>query len=334
MNTKQHKRILYILDNSTRKPLRKIISRCLVLIFALFCVVFPSIAQAAILYLAPSEGNYSQGETFIEEIKLDTEREDINAVEVELAFPKEILEIVDFSDGGSILRLWVERPNINSQLTTNNKQQGIISFAGGIPNGYKGEGLLGKVVFKVKSQISNLKTTTQNLETVNIEFLKETKVLLNDGKGTPAKLTIEGAILKIFAKASEIPEDRWQEMLKEDNIPPERFKIEIHQEPSLFEGKYFINFQAEDKESGIDYYEVKEGDSDWQKTTSPYMLQDQDLESIIKVKAVDKAGNERIEILKPKGNVFLEWVVYVIIGLIAIWIMYRMIRNRIIKKPN
>ena len=157
MNTKQHKRILYILDNSTRKPLRKIISRCLVLIFALFCVVFPSIAQAAILYLEPSKGNYSQGETFIEEIKLDTEREDINAVEVELTYPKDILEIVDFSDGGSILKLWVERPNINPQQTANNKQQGIISFAGGIPNGFRGEGLLGKVVFKVKSQISNLK---------------------------------------------------------------------------------------------------------------------------------------------------------------------------------
>jgi len=297
-------------------------------------VVLPSIAQAAILYLEPSKGNYSQGETFIEEIKLDTEREDINAVEVELTYPKDILEIVDFSDGGSILKLWVERPNINPQQTANNKQQGIISFAGGIPNGFRGEGLLGKVVFKVKSQISNLKTKTQNLETVNIEFLKETKVLLNDGKGTPAKLTIEGAILKIFAKSSEIPEDRWQEMLKGDNIPPERFKIEIHQEPSLFEGKYFINFQTEDKESGIDYYEVKEGDSDWQKSTSPYILKNQDLDIIIKVKAVDKAGNERIEILKPKGKVFLEWAVYGIIGLIAIWIMYRIIRNRIFKKPK
>ena len=42
-----------------------------------FCLVMPSLAEAATLYLEPAEGNYSHGETFIEEIKLDTEGEDI-----------------------------------------------------------------------------------------------------------------------------------------------------------------------------------------------------------------------------------------------------------------
>jgi len=302
------------------------------LVVILFSVglVMPLRGQAAILYLAPSEGSYSRGETFVEEVKLDTEGEDINTVKVDLNYPKDTLEIVDFSDGGSVLTLWVERPTINNQQTTDGRQQGLISLTGGIPNGFKGKGLIGKIIFRVHET-----GTKQERETdTKLEFLEGTQVLLNDGKGTPAKLTTQGAIFEILAQEPEPLEDNWQEILKKDNIPPESFEIIISQDPSIFEGKYFISFWTKDKESGIDYYEVKEGAGNWEKNISPYILQDQSLKSIIKVKAVDKAGNERIEILKPKGNTILEWLVYLSIGLIVIWIMYRGIKSKIFKKPR
>ena len=43
--------------------------------------LFPVVTLAAVLYLDPSNGEYYQGDTFMVEIRLDTEEESINVVE-------------------------------------------------------------------------------------------------------------------------------------------------------------------------------------------------------------------------------------------------------------
>ncbi len=92
--------------------------------------------------------------------------------------------------------------------------------------------------------------------------------------------------------------------------------IELLSDQRVFDGQYFIIFDAQDKQTGIDHYEVLEsepgaesagesGRSDlirrfikgktpqWKVAQSPYLLEDQKLQSEVHVKAVDKAGNER-----------------------------------------
>ena len=125
-----------------------------VLSLILVALSVPSLSWAAILYLTPSEGNYFQGETFVEEIRLDTEGENINTVKVDLNYSKDNLEIVDFSDGGSLLTLWVERPLITTNTSTKD-HEGLISLIGGVPNGFKGTGLIGKIIFKVRKLTQN-----------------------------------------------------------------------------------------------------------------------------------------------------------------------------------
>jgi membrane protein YdbS with pleckstrin-like domain len=44
-----------------------------------------------------------------------------------------------------------------------------------------------------------------------------------------------------------------------------------------------------------------------EKSRKPYVLKDQTLKSIIRVKAVDKAGNERIVSLQPQSAIKLKW---------------------------
>jgi hypothetical protein len=61
----------------------------------------------------------------------------------------------------------------------------------------------------------------------------------------------------------------------------------------VFGGLYYIVFSTVDKQSGVDHYEVFENGA-WEKVVSPYKLPDQSLKSEIKVKAIDKAGNERV----------------------------------------
>lgn len=324
---------LYFVDSQNQDKFLKIVSRCS--IFLLLCFLtftMPSLAKAAIMSLEPSEGEFNQGETFIEKIKLNTEGEDINAVQVNLDYPENILEIVDFSDGGSILKIWAERPIIKGSEETTNKDEGILSFIGGVPNGFKGEGILGKIIFKIrtlsKEKIQDLK------KDVKIKFLEGTQVLLNDGKGTKAKLTTMGATFKVITKGSEIIKDEWQSTLEGDNTPPERFEIQLSRELSMFEGKYFISFWTIDKQSGLDHYEIKEGEGEWKEITSPYILQDQKLESIIRVKAVDKAGNERIEVLNPSRESFINWIALAGFLVVIGWVIYTAIKNQIFKKPK
>lgn len=295
--------------------------------FVLFSGLTP--VQAAVLYLEPAQGEYQSGDTFMVDVRIDTEDECINTVEANLSFSQALLKAVDFSQGNSILTLWVTLPSFNQEA-------GLISFSGGIPGGYCGQipgdigesNLLGKIIFRVVPR----EVPGGSAEVV---FRDDSQVLLNDGLGTPAKLTTKGAIFEILEK-TEILKDEWQEELEKDNIPPEPFKIEINQDPAIFEGKYFITFSTTDKQTGIDYFEVAEvrpgaeprgmgrGTTlNWKKGDSPYLLENQDLKSIIKVRAVDKAGNERIAEYLPPQKPFPYWIIIpVIIGLVIIgWLI-------------
>lgn len=301
----------------------KIKNSFLLLIFSFSFLLLPLTVQGAILYLSPSSGEYYQDDTFIIEARIDTEDECINTVEANLSFPSDILEAVDFSLGDSILIFWVSPPSISQET-------GLISFTGGIPGGYCGKlpgdpgesNLLGKMIFKVKEIPQTLTPGT-----AKIEFLENSQVLLNDGLGTPAKLGIKGAALTVLSEKLEVSKDEWQEEIKKDITFPEQFEIKIHQDPAIFEGKYFIIFSTTDKQTGIDHYEIKEGKGEWITTQSPCLLKDQSLQSIIKVKAVDKAGNERIAEHIPARKPLPYWVIIlVLVGIgIIIW--------RFLKRP-
>lgn len=84
-----------------------------------------------------------------------------------------------------------------------------------------------------------------------------------------------------------------------DANPPPPFKIFIDNGQGLFQKKYFIAWNAEDKASGTDYYEVCEGKKFCRRAESPYVLQNQWLGEDIIVRAHDKAGHTREAKIKP-----------------------------------
>lgn len=285
------------------------------LFYVLFCVYFaitPLSARAVVLYLEPDSGQHYLEDVFVVEIKLDTEKEEINTVKVDLTFPQDILEVKDFSQGNSILTLFAETPTFSNQ-------NGKISFLGGIPGGYRGgDGLLGKIIFKAKKGGEGI-----------LQIKEDSQILLNDGLGTPVKLTVRGGAFTILSEKLEVPKDEWQEELEKDKIPPEPFEIKISQDPSIFEGKYFIVFSTTDKQTGVDYYEIKEGKKDWKIGESPYLLEDQGLKNKILVKVVDKVENERIAEVNPTKQQFPYRVILLILGLIVFgWSIYRIIQKR------
>lgn len=300
--------------------IRRLLSTTLLFLF------LPLSGWAALLYMEPAEEEYYQGDTFVVKIRLDTQGECINAIEANLSFDQDVLEAIDFSQGDSILTLWLESPSIN-------QSSGLISFSGGIPAGFCGRlpgdpgdsDLLGRIIFKASEDrpISGPNPT-------QVEFLATSQVLLNDGLGTPASLSTKKAVFTIMSGVPEAYKQEWQEELAKDKISPEDFEIKVNQNQAIFEDKYFIVFSAIDKQTGLDYFEVKEGKRDWKKTTSPYLLNDQSLSSIIKVKAVDKAGNERIaEYLPLKKPLFTPLnIALILINIVLIVSIFIVIKRR------
>ena len=162
-----------------------------------------------------------------------------------------------------------------------------------------------------------------------------------------------------FHLKQKLPGEKWSEKItyrfKIDTTPPEPFKPEIGRDPSIFGGKYFLSFAATDKTSGVDHYEVielpykkifgflpsnkyyseSEINKEWKKAKSPYLLKDQKLMSLIKVKAVDKAGNERVEEIYPSKKPVPYWVLFVILaGVIVIWRLIEKIKAIYRKKQK
>ncbi len=359
-------------------------------------LLLPSMVEGATLYLMPQSQTIYQGDTFIIEIKLDTENEEINAVEADLIFPPDLLEVIDLSKGNSILNLWAKEPSFSNQ-------DGLITFIGGASEGFNGkEGLIGKIIFKEKK-----------IGRAMINFEESSQVLLNDGKGTPAELNFLEGNYEIVLKPPELPtissrthpdQNKWSKsntlhlhwdliegtqysyllsrdpLAEPDNIldkpegeliwlgdmeypnledgiyyfslkqklpgedwsrslsyramidatAPEEFKLEIGQDPAMFEGKYFLSFAATDKTSGIDYFEVKEGKRDFKKASSPYLLEEQVLGKKIVVRAYDKASNWREAEIKPPYKI--TWkdvlaIITVLIGAGVIWWIFKRIKK-------
>lgn len=287
----------------------------------IFCLL-PSVSYGAELYLESIQEQYYQGDTFIANIRIDSQRECINTVQAVLKFNPAFLEVQDINRANSLISFWLQEPEFSNQT-------GQILLVGGIPGGYCGDlsgspvktNLLASVIFRV-----HLFPLINEPTSIKLEFLKDSQVLLNDGYGTLAKLTAKPMIYTILSGLPEININEWQNIKDNDNIPPEQFETQVSQEQNIFNGQYFLIFSAVDKETGIDYFEVKEGKKNWQKAVSPYVLEDQRLKSIIKVRVVDKAGlTSMIEIPVKRSNLFLSIIIFALLLLTILigWLKYR-----------
>ncbi len=295
--------------------------------FLLFVFFLPLPTSAATLYFNPSVGSLGPDNTFALDILLDVDA-CINAIEADIGFPNNYIQLQDFIIGESIFPIWVKRPSKNDILQAN--ESGILNFIGGVPGGYCGKipgdpgnsNTVARLIFRV----SNLGIFQEENPKINILFLPNTKVLLNDGLGTSDNLTVKIASFNYTDKKIDL-DNSWLKQINNDIIPPEPFIVELRQNKNMFDNQYYIIFNTIDKQSGMDHFEVLEIRPDqelgviqdlsffdklrgkksfipqWKKAQIPYLLEDQDLLSIIRVKAIDKAGNERfVEYIPSEAN--------------------------------
>lgn len=263
--------------------------KSIVFILISFWLLIGGRVQAAGVF-SEAKSYLEGGEKFYKvEFFLDTDGQSLNALEGEMLFADQDLDLEKIENGSSIVNFWVEEPE--------KAGGGKIVFSGGMPGGYRGSrGFLFAAIFSQKDRSSTAPTeiTFQNFE-----------AYLNDGKGTAETIVDTKNALELEKIGlSDVPEDA---------KAPEIFAPYVTQDPDLEGGKWVLLFNAQDKGGGIDHYEVFESEekydpeemisssTGWIKTESgeAYVLRDQDLESYVYVRAVDKSGNFRIAAVVP-----------------------------------
>lgn len=293
--------------------------KSLIILFLLFTPYYG--LHAATLHLDSSATEYGLGDQFGVDVRLDLGKDEecVNVAEVAIDFDSALLEAVDFSVGESILSLWIDRPATDNFSIINNERR--IRFTGGVPGGYCGKvpgdqgvsNSLGKLVFRVVGTDQQ----AASLPITKITFDRATRILQNDGLGSEAALEFKDLSLVVKPRLVKQATD-WERMKATDYSQPEAFSLELLKDPATYDGRYYLMFNTVDKQSGLDHYEVSEQrvitsiyqkiydgllsvlpgreqrNANWQVASAPYVLKDQKLNSTIRVKAVDKAGNQLV----------------------------------------
>lgn len=267
-----------------------------------FLFLFTLPVLAAKIEIESDVQTIEKGIEFEVDFLINTEEQEINALEGKIFFPDQYLEIKEIKEGNSVISFWVEKPFQN--------KPGEISFSGIIPGGYYGnQGLALSLIFLAQEKGSG---------SIGI---KDLRILANDGQGTEVSSISSSFEFIVFDQSTTIQE---KESLPEDNVLPEKFQPRLSQDPDIFDGQWFIVFDTKDKGSGIDYFQVCEGKESCQKAESPYLLKNQKLNQDIIVKAVDKSGNEIVSVI-PKQKSFFNDNSYLIF-LILVILIYSFVR--------
>ena len=292
----------------------KVKNKIYIFIFLAGVFLLPSWTLAAEIRLETKIKEITVGETIEVKVFLNTKKENINAVEGEIIFAPPFF-LKEIRDGNSLISFWIKRP----QLEADSK----ITFAGIIPGGYSGTWQLFSFVGKL-----------QTVGTADF-FINQGKAFLNDGLGTAASLSVTNLTLAVVQSEEKTttPEQKIFLPAAPDSVPPESFLPLLGNEPGLFNGQWFLVFATQDRGLGIDHYEVREGDDSFMAAESPYLLKDQKLRSQIWVKAVDRAGNERVEKMTAKnGAVWYEnlriW------GIILVLITLMLVKKLCLKRKR
>jgi len=271
-------------------------------------ILVPVCTHAATITIAQPSGALGVGDEFAVPIMLSSETEPINAVSLDITFSDTTLSAVRVLSGNSIVTSWIEQPEISGNA---------IVMSGIMPGGYRSvtdpvtnqqlPGTVVTIIFRV-----------DHPGTARVDFTSA-QVYRNDGSGSEADLTTIPLALSLSAQGSGLHAPIV------DTIPPLSFTPVISSDPSIYDGKQLVIFNTTDKESGIAYYEVDEGNGQWVKTNSPHLVASGATRGPIRVKAVDMAGNYTIGTVTSPLRPSLVAIVIMLLAVVLVIVVARIV---------
>jgi len=281
------------------------------LTLTLVCIFFSCVTtttHAATVAFDPQDSTVGTHTPFLIDVTLTSDLP-INAVHIEIIFPAGITP-VNISDGDSIINLWTTPPHFDTASR-------ILTLEGIVPDGFSG----------IDGRLAVLTLSAEQPGTASINVdMTTSHAYKNTPDVAPELLSAQNHILDVstpkYNAANDIP----------DSVPPETFTPLVMQSQGTFDNKWVLVFATQDKGSGIDHYEVRESQNWlpffksglWYVAQSPYVLHDQSLHSTIYVKAFDKKGNVRTEVVPapyPLPWYESEGISYILLGGIIILLL-------------
>lgn len=364
--------------------------------FLFILMATPFVTSASVFFFMPQSMEYQESDTFIRSLYLDTNGQEVNAIESRINFNQDVLEVVDIITGDSVVKFWVETPTISNE-------KGVIEFVGGTPNGYNGKGVILKIIFKAKKvgdcdlNISDTKLLLNNSEAAEDETIfsndncniiersedsikitcnshsdqdewqssntidlhwdlidkaEYSYILSKDFMAEPDGISdkpkgkliwmgdmsyegLEDDIYYFHLKQKLSDEEDWSSKATVRAMIDATIPEEFMSQTVEIEGRRYLVFSATDVTSGVDHYEMSEVDlnwfgnvrseeeAEWRIIESPYLLDDQNLKKIIKIKAIDKAGNERLSeiVLSSNSKYSTSQIAFFILVMMAITVL-------------
>ncbi len=102
-------------------PKKYLIFSVLIFLSLVFFIPKEIKAEGASLYLSPSEGTFFVGSTFDVSIFVNTGKNDINTVQVDLKFDPKKVQVASPSAGKSFISIWISQPSYSNT-------EGTLSF--------------------------------------------------------------------------------------------------------------------------------------------------------------------------------------------------------------
>jgi len=192
---------------------------------------------------------------FVVNVFIDTDKP-INAVDLEIFYPKDKLKFLSFDNTGSIVDIWQTTPKVLSN--------GNIGLTGGLFRSFVGKGGL----------IMSLSFRAQSSGQYKLSLAKS-NIYMADGKGTKIPVDISAYTISVKENKEIISlpvSSHSQTPFNSDKSIPELF-VEKAQSP--VEGSSLIVFYATDAESGIKQTQMRTKKwwtfSSWQDVVNPVL---------------------------------------------------------------
>lgn len=278
-----------------------ILKRIQIILVTIFILSIPSAALGANVFFELLPHATVEDQTAVVGVHIDSKSIPLNVVEGVIVFEGEIRDqlSVEVETGGSILHMWPTRPEYLPQ-------EKAIRFTGGVPGGFSQGGLLFRM--RLFSPVSG---------NVKINWVHGASYR-NDGNGTKEPVFARSMSLYVAARAKDgVPS------FSADTHPPSFDPIRVGRDDSVHEGKYFISFNAQDDISGIDRYEIQEGEIKTTIRDGVYVFQDQTRATPVFITAYDKAGNSSVTKVSPKINWQIYSILLVIIAVAFAFYVYK-----------
>ncbi len=205
-------------------------------------------------------------------VKIKSPTDKVNTLSGVIDIPQDV-SVGQVYTGSSALVMWIDQP------TSGNK----IIFSGMTPGGIQGDLNLFSFAYKPK------------IEGVYVINARDLVAYKDDGFATPVTVNVSPFTIDTSSPIKDIE--------NADMDAPEPFDLIFGKDKNAYEGKLFLTFAAQDKKTGIRNYEVATvwfgipDGADWEQVDSPFVPSFQEKLKKIYIKAVDRVGNERIQVI-------------------------------------